>query len=84
MKIKCSFLTTLLLAVTTVAFAQKKKTTATTPNIIVKNLYAAQKAGKGPFLQTKNRALVDVYFTKDLADMIWKDAVGGKGRSWGD
>jgi len=44
-----------------------------------KNLYAAQKADKGPFFQYKNRPLVDKYFTKDLADLIWKDAVTAKG-----
>ncbi|MEO8071669.1 MAG: DUF3828 domain-containing protein [Acidobacteriota bacterium] len=29
-----------------------------------------------PFYQTKNRALVDKFFAKNLADLIWKDAVG--------
>ncbi len=53
--------------------------TATAPNVIIKNLYAAQKAGSGPFFQTKDRALVDKYFRKDLADLIWKDAVAAKG-----
>jgi hypothetical protein len=49
------------------------------PNVIVKNLYAAQKAGSGPFFQYKNRIFVDKYFTKDFADMIWKDAMKAKG-----
>lgn len=49
------------------------------PEIIVRNLYAAQKAKRGPFFQTKNRALVDKYFTKKLADLIWKDAVTSNG-----
>ncbi len=48
------------------------------PDIIVKNLYAADKADKSPFFQAENRALVDKYFTKDLADLIWKDAVDSK------
>src|SRR5436190_22536078 len=43
---------------------------------IVSNLYAAKTS---PFSQTKNRALVDKYFTKELADMIWKDAITSKG-----
>lgn len=42
----------------------------------VSNLY---KAKTSPFSQTKDRALVDKYFTKELADMIWKDAVASKG-----
>ena len=43
---------------------------------VVSSLYAARSS---PFFQTKNRALVDKYFTKELADMIWKDAVTSKG-----
>lgn len=79
MKIKSLLLTALLLTVTSVGFAQTKRTKTIAPNVIVKNLYAAQKAGKSPFSQTKNRVLVDKYFTKDLADLIWKDAVAAKG-----
>ena len=49
--------------------------TTLTPDAVVKNLYAAQKAEQtNPFFQTKNRQLVDKYFTKDFADLIWKDA----------
>ena len=44
------------------------------PDQLVKNLYAAQKAGRSPFFQTKNRALLDTYFSKGLADLIWNDA----------
>jgi hypothetical protein len=43
---------------------------------VVSNLY---KAKPSPFSQTKDRALVDKYFTKDLADMIWKDATTSNG-----
>ncbi len=78
MKIKCLFLTALVLAASSVVFAQPK-TKAIAPNVIVKNLYAAQKAGSGPFFQTKNRAIVDKYFTKKFADLIWNDAVKAKG-----
>ena len=52
--------------------------TSNAPNEIVKNLYAADKINASPFSQTKSRALVDKYFTKDFADMIWKDAVTSK------
>ena len=41
------------------------------------NLYQ-QHAKHSPFFQTKNRALLDSYFTKKLADLIWKDALGSK------
>jgi len=43
---------------------------------VVSNLY---KAKPSPFLQTTNRSLVDKYFTKGLADMIWKDAMTANG-----
>lgn len=77
----------ILLAFSSLCFAQPKtkttakttRTTAATADTVVKNLFAAQKADKGPFFQTKNRALVDQYFVKDLGDMIWKDAVAAKG-----
>lgn len=54
-------------------------TTAIAPHVLIKNLYAAHKAGSGPFFQTKDRAVVDKYFRKDLADLIWKDAVAANG-----
>src|ERR1044071_7855960 len=80
MKLKIVIITALLLAFSTVGIA-RSETQTTTPDAVVKNLYAAQKAGTGPFFQTKNRALVDRYFSKDLADMIWKDAVTAKGEA---
>lgn len=49
------------------------------PEAIVSDLYKQHDAKKSPFFQTKNRALVDKYFTKTLADLIWKDAVSSKG-----
>jgi hypothetical protein len=48
---------------------------ALAPDAVVKNFYAAHDAGRSPFFQSKNRALVDRYFHKELADLIWKDAV---------
>jgi hypothetical protein len=78
MKIKTVLLMTLFLAFSSIGFAQSKAKEIT-PAAIVKNLYAAQKAGSSPFFQTKNRAVVDRYFRKDLADLIWKDAVAANG-----
>lgn len=82
MKIKFLLLTVILLAVASIGFAQSKTKTravsnaaAVTPEQVVKNLYAARKSPKtDPFFQKKNRALVDKYFTGELADAIWKDA----------
>jgi len=53
---------------------------ALAPDVIVKNLYAAQKTGANPFFQTKNRPLVDKYFTKELGDLIWKTS--GQPEGW--
>lgn len=78
MRIKIALLTTLFLALSLIGFAQSKTKTIA-PNVIVRNLYATQKAGSGPFFQTKSRALVDKYFRKDLADLIWKDAIEANG-----
>jgi hypothetical protein len=52
---------------------------AATPDALVTELYKAEKKKASPFFQTKNRALVDHYFTKELGDLIWKDAVSSKG-----
>ncbi len=46
---------------------------------LVADLYKQHDAQKGPFFQTKNRALVDKYFTKATADLIWKDAISSAG-----
>jgi len=78
MKIKCLILTALLLAVSSIGFAQSKiKTTEVPPDQVVKNLYAAQKNPKtAPFFQNKNRALLDRYFDAlFIGNAIWKDAV---------
>ena len=52
---------------------------AIAPDVVVKNLYAAQKGENGPFFQAKSRALVDKFFTKEFADVIWQDAVEANG-----
>lgn len=86
MKIKMLLLTVFILTVGSIACAQAKtkenaqeNSKTDTPEAVVKNLYEAHASDKSPFNQTKNRGLVDRYFTKDLADMIWKDAVDAKG-----
>lgn len=52
---------------------------AKTAESVVADLYKAHDAKKSPFFQTKNRALVDRYFVKTLADLIWKDANSSSG-----
>jgi len=46
---------------------------------LIADLYKQHDAKKSPFFQTKNRALVDKYFTKSTADLIWKDATSSQG-----
>lgn len=46
---------------------------------LVTDLYKTHDGKKSPFFQTKDRALVDSYFTKALGDLIWKDATSSKG-----
>lgn len=47
---------------------------AVTPTALVADLYRQHDAQKSPFFQDKSRALVDKYFTKATADLIWKDS----------
>jgi len=69
----------LILAAPVSTSLAESKTKSLGPDAIVKNLYQVHNAGDGPFFQTRNRALVDRYFMKDLADLLWKDAVHAKG-----
>lgn len=46
---------------------------------VVADLYKQHDAQKGPFFQTKDHALVDRYFAKPIADLIWKDANDASG-----
>jgi hypothetical protein len=78
MRNKIISLVALFLAFGSSAFAQSN-TKALAPNLVVRDLYAAHASGSSPFFQTKNRALVDKYFTKNFADLIWKDALTANG-----
>jgi len=49
------------------------------PEAFVRGLYKEHDARRSPFFQTDDRARVDKYFDKNLADLIWKDAVESKG-----
>jgi hypothetical protein len=50
-----------------------------TPEALVTELYKAHDAEKSPFFQAEDRALVDHYFTKELAELMWKDLKASKG-----
>lgn len=45
------------------------------PEDLIRALYQAHKTGKSPFFQAKDRALIDRFFVKEMADLIWQDAV---------
>ena len=63
----------LFLSLNAIGFAQSRA--RPTPEALVRNLYAARKhRSTDPFFQTKSRARLYKYFTKDLAELIWKDA----------
>ncbi|MFV0388145.1 MAG: DUF3828 domain-containing protein [Pyrinomonadaceae bacterium] len=66
---------------TAVGFAQKSAdlTKPVLPDQLIKNLYDAHNGGKSPFFQIEARALIDQYFVKDLADLIWKDSTESNG-----
>ena len=63
---------TLLFLVAPLAQAQRAQTT---PDSVVRSLYTAHKNRRtDPLFQMKNRTLLEKYFAKDLADLLWKDA----------
>ena len=49
-----------------------------TPRTLVQNLYN-QHRRQSPFFQTRSRALLDRYFTRELANLIWSDARASRG-----
>ena len=56
----------------------KTANTKIAPDALVADLYKQHDAQKSPFFQNTNRALVDKYFTKATADIIWKDEIETK------
>ena len=64
---------------TPAGFAAKPQSSGPDPDVIVRNLYKAHDAQKGPFFDRENRKLAEQYFTKELAGLIVKDAVESQG-----
>jgi hypothetical protein len=54
-------------------------TPAETPESVVADLYEQHTHDRGPFFQTEHRDRVDHFFVKDLADLLWTDAVESNG-----
>src|SRR5712671_2918804 len=61
------------------AYSQTTSSNRLSPNALVADLYRVHNRKRSPFFQTRSQALLDKYFEKGLADMIWKDAVSSKG-----
>lgn len=55
------------------------QTSASSAEELIKELYKQHDAKKSPFFQTKDRARVDRFFTRSLADLIWNDAKTAEG-----
>ena len=49
------------------------------PDALVADLYRVHNHKQSPFFQTRSRAALYKYFTRNLADMIFNDAVKSKG-----
>lgn len=64
----------LLALATLTALAGKPESKGPEPDAILRELYQAHDAQKGPFVDRKNRNLAEKYFTKELAALIVKDA----------
>jgi hypothetical protein len=62
-----------------VASAMLSAQTLVSPDALVKDLYRVHNQKHSPFFQTRSRALLDKYFEKNLANLIWKDARTSKG-----
>jgi hypothetical protein len=56
------------------AVAAPDTATGPAPDVLLRQLYKLHDAQRGPLFQTKSRALVDRFFAKKLADLIWQDA----------
>lgn len=69
----------LILCAATITGAQTGAAKPKSPDALIADLYKAHNAKRSPFFQTRSRARVNQYFEKDLADLIWKDAVTSKG-----
>jgi hypothetical protein len=72
-------LAALLLGSNQQAYSAAKVTKPTSPDALVTELYRQSGRNHSPFFQTRNRTLLDKYFEKHLADLIWKDAIRSKG-----
>lgn len=77
-RILFSMVTVLVCATFFCALAQTSAQKQMSPDALVADLYKVHNQKRGPFFQTRSRVLVNKYFEKSLADMIWKDRISAK------
>ena len=53
--------------------------TADAPDALIKDLYKTHDRDNGAIVQGKNRKILDKYFDKNLAGLIWKDMTTNRG-----
>lgn len=53
--------------------AAESQAQAAAPDALIKDLYKTHDKNNGAIVQGKNRRILDKYFNKNLADLIWKD-----------
>lgn len=61
------------LSVSATARQEAKSTNSMAARVVVVSLYNQHKR-RSPFFQTRSRALLDKYFTRELSQMLWDDA----------
>ena len=77
--IKSGLFAALLITIIADMLSAQSTSVQMSPDTLIANLYQAHAHKRGPFDQERNRALLDKYFEKSLADLIWHDRVSSKG-----
>ena len=70
---------TFTIALSLTAAAEKPHSSGPDPDAILRDLYKAHDAQKGPFFDRKNHKLLEKYLTKELATLLQKDASVSEG-----
>jgi uncharacterized protein DUF3828 len=80
MKHKFTLILFLMLLAGQLSLAEAPKLAVhSSPEALVSDLYKQRENKHSPFSQTEDRGLVNKYFSRRLAQLIWKDAVLSKG-----
>jgi len=77
--IKSGLFAALLITMVAATLSAQSTSVRMSPDALVTDLYKTHAKKRGPFDQERSRALLDKYFEKSLADLIWHDRVTSKG-----